>query len=162
MHTKSQLLSCLLCVCVLSHFSLTFWDPMDYSPPGSSVRGILQARMLEWVAMPSSKGIFPTQGLNLSLLCLLHQQSGSLPLVRGKDFAPIKFAIWRKKAGAGILGSGSSPSPCHFQRYRGNGTMFPVGFHCLRQAGGFEAGNVMLPYSWESYMQREFLFPMSF
>ena len=36
---------------------------MDYSPPGSSVRGILQARMLEWVAMPSSKGIFPTQGL---------------------------------------------------------------------------------------------------
>ena len=29
---------------------------MDYSPPGSSVRGILQARILEWVAMPSSSG----------------------------------------------------------------------------------------------------------
>ena len=28
---------------------------MDYSPPGSSVHGILQARILEWVAMPSSR-----------------------------------------------------------------------------------------------------------
>ena len=35
---------------------LTLWDPMDYIPPGSSVHGILQARILEWVAMPSSKG----------------------------------------------------------------------------------------------------------
>ena len=30
-------------------------DPMDYSPAGSSVPGILQARILEWVAMPSSR-----------------------------------------------------------------------------------------------------------
>ena len=35
---------------------LTLWDPMDCSPPGSSVRGILQARTLEWVAVPSSGG----------------------------------------------------------------------------------------------------------
>ena len=34
---------------------LTLWDPMDYSLPGSSVHGILQTRMLEWVAMPSSR-----------------------------------------------------------------------------------------------------------
>ena len=27
-------------------------DPMDYSPPGFSIRGILQSRILEWVAMP--------------------------------------------------------------------------------------------------------------
>ena len=39
-----------------SHFSLTLQDPLDSSPPGSSVRGILQARMLEWIAMPSSRG----------------------------------------------------------------------------------------------------------
>ena len=38
-----------------SHVHL-FCDPMDYSPPGSSVHGILQARILEWVAMPSSRG----------------------------------------------------------------------------------------------------------
>ena len=31
-------------------------DPMDCSPPGSSVHGILQARILEWVAIPFSKG----------------------------------------------------------------------------------------------------------
>ena len=31
-------------------------DPMDYSPPGSSVHGILQARILEWVAFPFSRG----------------------------------------------------------------------------------------------------------
>ena len=60
----------------------TLCDPMDCSPPGSSVHGILQARILEWVAMPSSReeGIFPTQGLNLHLLHLLHRQAGSLPL----------------------------------------------------------------------------------
>ena len=35
---------------------LTLCDPMGYSPPGSSVHGILQARILEWVVMPSSRG----------------------------------------------------------------------------------------------------------
>ena len=35
---------------------LTLCDPMDCSPPGSSVCGILQARILEWVAIPSSRG----------------------------------------------------------------------------------------------------------
>ena len=33
---------------------LTFCDPMDCSPPGSSVHGILQTKILEWVTMPSS------------------------------------------------------------------------------------------------------------
>ena len=33
----------------------TLCDPMDCSPPGSFVHGILQARMLEWVAMPFSR-----------------------------------------------------------------------------------------------------------
>ena len=42
-------------------------DPVDCSPPGSSVHGILQARILEWVAIPFSRGIFLTQGLNLGL-----------------------------------------------------------------------------------------------
>ena len=46
-----------VCVHVKSlHSCLTLWDPMDCSPPGSSVHGILQARMLEWIAMPSSRG----------------------------------------------------------------------------------------------------------
>ena len=33
----------------------TLWDPIDCSLPGSSVHGILQARILEWVAMPFSR-----------------------------------------------------------------------------------------------------------
>ena len=42
---------------VLSHFShVWLCDPMDCSLPGSSVDGILQARILEWVVMPSSRG----------------------------------------------------------------------------------------------------------
>ena len=54
---------------------------MVCSPPGSYVQGILQVRVLEWVAISSSRGIFPTQGSNLRLLCLLDWQVGSLPLV---------------------------------------------------------------------------------
>ena len=50
-----------------------FCDPMDCSPPGSSV----QASILEWVAISFSRGIFLTQGLNL---CLLHWQADALPL----------------------------------------------------------------------------------
>ena len=34
----------------------TLYDPMDCSPPGSSVHGILQARILEWIAIPFSRG----------------------------------------------------------------------------------------------------------
>jgi len=34
----------------------TIFDPMDCSPPGSSVHGILQARILEWVAISFSRG----------------------------------------------------------------------------------------------------------
>ena len=40
----------------LLQLCLTLCNPMDYNLPGSSVHGILQARILEWVAMPSSRG----------------------------------------------------------------------------------------------------------
>ena len=52
----------------VSHSVVTLCDTMDCSLPGSSVHGILQARILEWVAMPSSRGIFPTQGSNPGIL----------------------------------------------------------------------------------------------
>ena len=38
------------------HSCLTLCDLTDYSPPGSSVHGILQARILEWAVMPFSRG----------------------------------------------------------------------------------------------------------
>ena len=40
-----------LCVWVCAQLRLTLCDPMDYNPPGSSVHGIFQARILEWVAI---------------------------------------------------------------------------------------------------------------
>ena len=55
MHAKSVQSSPALC------------NPMDHSPPGCSVHGILQARLLEWVAMSSSRDL-QTQGSNLSLI----------------------------------------------------------------------------------------------
>ena len=48
-----------MCVCANSFQScLTLRDPMDGSLPGSSVHGTLWARVLGWVAMPSSRGSF--------------------------------------------------------------------------------------------------------
>ena len=41
----------------------TLWDPIDGSPPGSSVRGILQARTLEWVALSFSKAYMHAKSL---------------------------------------------------------------------------------------------------
>ena len=58
----------------------TFCNPMDGSPPGSSVCRIFQARILEWVTLPPSRGL-SDPGIELRLLCLLHWQVGSLPLV---------------------------------------------------------------------------------
>ena len=57
----------------------TLCDPVDCSPPASSVHGILQARILEWAAISSSGGL-PTQGSKSCLLCLLLWQAVSLPL----------------------------------------------------------------------------------
>ena len=47
---------------------LTLCDPMDCILPGSSVHGIFQARILEWVAIFILQGIFVTQGSKLHLL----------------------------------------------------------------------------------------------
>ena len=44
----------------------TLCNPINYCLPGSSVHGILQARILEWLAMPFSRGIFPTQRTSLA------------------------------------------------------------------------------------------------
>ena len=42
------------CCCLVTQSYPTLCDPNDCSPPGFSVHGIFQARILEWVAMPSS------------------------------------------------------------------------------------------------------------
>ena len=50
-HTHTHLCKCML----VSQLCLTLCNPIKYSSPGSSVHGILQARILEWVAMPFSR-----------------------------------------------------------------------------------------------------------
>ena len=55
--TKNVSRHCQICpVCLIIQPCPTLCNPMDYSLPGSSVHGILQARILEWVAISSSRG----------------------------------------------------------------------------------------------------------
>ena len=70
----------------------TLGDPMDCSPPDSSVHGILQARTLEQVAMLSSRGSSWLRNWTPVSVCLLHWQEGSLPLVPpGKTIQRLYF-----------------------------------------------------------------------
>ena len=67
-----------LCACCakLLQSCLTLCDPMDCSPLGYPVHGILQARILEWVAMPCSRRSSRSRDRTYTL----HWQMGSLPL----------------------------------------------------------------------------------
>ena len=71
MSNHSPTLDCFQChVCSAGSDSL--WPHGLYSPPCSSVHGISQARILEWVAIFSSRGYSLTQGLNPCLLSILY------------------------------------------------------------------------------------------
>ena len=64
-------------------------NPMDFNPPGSSIYGILQARILERAAISSSRASSRTRA-QIHISCLLHWQVCSLPLVPpgGKKYYP--------------------------------------------------------------------------
>ena len=64
-----------LCCSLVSKSCLAVWDTMGCSPPGSSVLGILQAGVLEWVAI-SFPGDLPDPGMESASTAL----AGSLPL----------------------------------------------------------------------------------
>ena len=66
-------------LCLVTQWYPTLCDPVDCSPAGSSVHGILLARILEWVAMPSSRGYSQPRD-QTCFLPLLPWQVGSLPL----------------------------------------------------------------------------------
>ena len=66
-----------VCVCSVLQLCLTLCSPMDCRLPGSSVHGISQARILEWVATSCSREIFLTQR---SKPCVLYWQVDSSPL----------------------------------------------------------------------------------
>ena len=68
---------------------LTLCDRIDCSPPGPSVHGDSPGKNTGVGCHALLQGIFPTQGLNPGLLCLLHRHMDSLPLVPpGKHPAP--------------------------------------------------------------------------
>ena len=55
-HMLPEIVLQVACVCSVAQLCSTFYSPVDCSPPGSSVHGIFQARILEWVAISFSKG----------------------------------------------------------------------------------------------------------
>ena len=84
-----------VCVCLVTQLCPTLCNTMVWSPPGSSVHAVLQARILEWVAIPFSRGIFSTQQLNLGLphcrQILYHLSHQGSP---GLDIGHIKSHRW--------------------------------------------------------------------
>ena len=69
------------CICAkLLQLCPTLYDPMNCSPPGSSVHVILQARIPEQVPMPSSRGSSRPRDRNHICFSFLCWQAGSLPL----------------------------------------------------------------------------------
>ena len=88
-----------LCVSV-AQSCLTLCDPRDCSLPGSSLHGILQARILEWVAMPSSRGSSrPRDGTRVSRIgrqILYHLSHQASPRIKAtaKQFLAITAAAW--------------------------------------------------------------------
>ena len=80
-------------------------DPMDYSLPGSAVHGILQARILQWVAIPSSRGsprdwtqVSHTVGRFFNSWAT--REAPSTPMVGSSDFHVAKYGQF---SGAGLL-----------------------------------------------------------
>ena len=68
-----------VCICPVTQSYLTLWNPMDYSPPGSSVHGIFQQEY--WSRLPfPSRGDLPHAGIEPASPGLLHWQEKSFPL----------------------------------------------------------------------------------
>ena len=101
-HTKHMTLpsNINVCVCVsaVTQSYPTLYDPMDCSPPGSSVLGISQARILGVICHFLFQGIFAIQGWNPHLL---NWQADSLPLSyqRSPIISSIKLVEWMRSRG---------------------------------------------------------------
>ena len=79
----------------LLQLCLTLCNPMDCSPPGSSVHGILQIRILEWVAMPSSMGSSRPKRTCISCdTCIAGRFFTTEPPGKAKYDTSSKFSAW--------------------------------------------------------------------
>ena len=89
-----------LCPIIICHYLVWLCDPMDCSPPSSSVYGILQARIVEWVAIPFSKGSYwPRDQTQVSCMhyrwILYHLSHQGNPVIWGTF---LNLHIWAKCA----------------------------------------------------------------
>ena len=97
-----HVLRSLLLYVLIIQSCLTLCDPMDCSPPGSSVHGIFQATILEWVALPSSRGSSrPSNQASLSYVsCIVrwafyHQGHLGSPSFSSGPHATGNWHVWR-------------------------------------------------------------------
>ena len=123
----------------------TLCDPIDGSPPGSPVPGILQARTLEWVAIPfSNAGKWKVKVKLLSRVRLL-----ASPWTAAYQ-APLSMGFSRsssgpRKHGAAVVEAGPIPTGSLFSLRHGNGlrggSMIRSGLNCTA---------LPLPWFWRS------------
>ena len=103
-----------VCVCVCVQLCLTLCDPIDCSPPGSSVHGISQSRILGQVAISSSRGDLPDPGIKraspvvtdvfLPLCCLGNPGGGDTPnlnidqnvIITDIEFGAKDMGLWKE------------------------------------------------------------------
>ena len=102
----------------------TLYNPMDCSLPDSSVHEILQARILEWVAISISRGMFPTQRLNQGLLrCrqILHHLSHQERIIGKGPFPEAGSSVGKEST----CSAGDPSLTPGFGRFPGEG----IGYH---------------------------------
>ena len=88
-------------VCVRTQSCPTLCDPVDCSPPGSSVQGISQARVLEWIAISSSRGSsWPRDWTRVSRVSCIGRRV--LPLSHWGSHVDQKIKYWSKHISLGF------------------------------------------------------------
>ena len=85
-----------VCACSVAKLCLTSCDPMDCSPPGSSMHGLLLARILEWVAISSFRRSFqPRDGMHISCVSYIASKYNLVLPLYLSSWGGEKLAIWR-------------------------------------------------------------------
>ena len=129
-------MQCTICVCVSCSIMSNFCDSMDYGPPGSPVHGILQARILEWIAISFSRDL-PDPGIDPRFPALQVDSLPSEPLSRKWLPTPIFLGF--------PSGSDGKESTCNagdlglvpgLGRSTGRGHSNPLQYSCLENPYG--------------------------
>ena len=82
-----------MCLCLVTQSCPALCNPMDHSPPGSSVHGILQASLLEWADIPFSKG--SSQLRNWTQVSCIAGRFFTLGAIRNTD---LKWTVETKRS----------------------------------------------------------------